>query len=174
MKSNKKLNIQNKNKHTGATVLEILIFVAIIALTLLIIFPGLTTYKKASSHASEIGLVNSIYKSSLSAVARQYTFPKSTIKPLNNSTDNICEINTDSPFVQDIIRGVNKNVKINVYSYNTFKASSIPDNLTDSWSVFVKSNNGVLDSSGTIYIIAPESMNCYSNGEFTVTLNSNS
>lgn len=175
MKHFEKLKLQNKyaRKNKGFTVLELVIVMAIIAILLLITIPGLSRYIKVANHTTEIGIADTIYKSSISAVANEYVTVQSTRTILHNSPNNIYKLNANTPLVQDILSGVSNNVDIEVYSYTTLQASNpLPENPTNSWLVFVKSNNGIVDTTGTIYIVAPESMNCYSNGKFKLTLNS--
>lgn len=177
MKSIKKLNMQNKcnGKNKCATVLEIVLFVALIAFLLLILVPAIIRYTKAFSRATEIGLVKHIYNSSISVVAQESSMPKSTIKPLHNSTDTICEISERTPFIQDILKGINRDLNINFYTYTSLEMSTpLPDNPTNAWLVFVKSDNGTFDVSAPIYIIAPETMNCYSNDKYILNLNEQS
>lgn len=168
----KKQNLQSKYniKFKGITAMQIIVIVAFIALLLLLSIPILTRYMKVANRNTEYGLVNSIYRSSISAVAND-NVNKTSRTALYNSENNIYKLDTTDPLVQDIISGIKANVEIKVYAYTTMQNSNFMlDNPSDSWLVFVKSNNGIIDISGTIYIVAPESMNCYSNGNLEVSL----
>lgn len=170
MECTEKLKLENKS--TGFTVIEIIVVMAIIALLLIIAIPGLAKYVKIANHTAEIGIADSIYKSSMSAVTQEFINVQSQKTNLHNSPNVIYKLNENTPIVQDILSGVSKNVVIDVYSYTALELpKDIIESNTESWVVFVKSANGRIDTTGDIYILAPTTKNWYSNGDFMFALN---